>query len=85
MTNIQNILQALPKCSAALAALVFLPACATPREQTLRQSYTEIGEAFSAQAESIDPATLASLDDYLAAAYRRNPRLRAAYHRWEAA
>ena len=83
MTNRQHVYRTLLKGPIALSALVFLPACATPREQTLRQTHTEVGEAFPSH--TVDPATLTSLDDYLAAAYQRNPQLRAAYHRWEAA
>jgi len=70
----------------ALPAIVFLlSACATTREQSLRQELATALTAFEAQDATIDPAALTSFDDYLQTAFRRNPALRAAFHRWQAA
>lgn len=70
----------------ALPAILLLASgCTTTREQSLRHDLANAQTAFTAQDATIDPATLTTFDAYLQTAFGRNPTLRAAFHRWQAA
>lgn len=84
MTAIRKTQLCLGKGALGLAILLLVSACTSPREHRLRQTHQEIGQTLATAAQAIDPGALTTLDQYLATAYRRNPQLRAAYHRWQA-
>ncbi len=78
----------------ALVGLLLLAAgCVSVPEQTLRERYDRVRETHYSPNDQAEPnghpsallAAPATLEAYMQHAFRRNPRLRAAFHRWQAA
>lgn len=73
----------------ALVVASLLTACATPAGPTLRQQHEAVRQDYYAPGEAEPPAGLPpepmTPSEYLQLAFKRNPDLRAAFDRWQAA